>query len=262
MHVPELDGIAVDGQCHPRRRRRAPGRAAGLARTGTSTSRCSRSRCRGSVTRRRARAARSAARSRSPTRAPNCRLCWWRSGGEVDLSSQAGRTRRMAADDFFTGLMSTARDDDELIEAVRFPVPAAGRRLRLPRVRAAARRLRDRGLRGGRRRERHAARRRRRGRSRRSRATSATLDGSALDDALDDFAWDLEARDDLHATAALSPRPGPPARPRDHRGGAPMPRLSAAAPPSRPLRAQRPRRRSRGRAAHAADRFPAPRAWS
>ena len=27
------------------------------------------------------------------------------------------------------------------------------------------------------------------------------LDGSALDDALDAFAWELDARDDLHATA-------------------------------------------------------------
>ena len=26
------------------------------------------------------------------------------------------------------------------------------------------------------------------------------LDGSALDDALDAFAWELDARDDLHAT--------------------------------------------------------------
>ena len=30
----------------------------------------------------------------------------------------------MAADDFFTGMMSTARDDDELIEAVSFPCRA------------------------------------------------------------------------------------------------------------------------------------------
>ena len=29
----------------------------------------------------------------------------------------------------------------------------------------------------------------------------AQLDGEALDDALNDFAWELEARDDLHATA-------------------------------------------------------------
>jgi 2-furoyl-CoA dehydrogenase FAD binding subunit len=28
-----------------------------------------------------------------------------------------------------------------------------------------------------------------------------TCDGDALDDALDAFAWELEARDDLHATA-------------------------------------------------------------
>jgi len=28
------------------------------------------------------------------------------------------------------------------------------------------------------------------------------LDGSALDDALDTLAWDLEARDDLHASAS------------------------------------------------------------
>ena len=27
------------------------------------------------------------------------------------------------------------------------------------------------------------------------------LDGSALDDALNELAWDLDARDDLHATA-------------------------------------------------------------
>ena len=62
---------------------------------------------------------------------------------------QAGR-RSVAADDFFTGLMSTARRDDELIEAVSFPVPRSRRRLCVPRVRAPARRLRHRGLRGGR----------------------------------------------------------------------------------------------------------------
>ena len=41
------------------------------------------------------------------------------------------RERRRAAsrrEDFFTGLMSTARRDDELIEAVSFPCAAAGRR--------------------------------------------------------------------------------------------------------------------------------------
>ena len=33
-------------------------------------------------------------------------------------------TRSIAADDFFTGLFETALDDDELVTAVRFPVPA------------------------------------------------------------------------------------------------------------------------------------------
>src|SRR6478752_543579 len=41
-------------------------------------------------------------------------------GGEIVLSSKEG-PRTLAADDFFTGLMSTACRDDELIEAVSFP---------------------------------------------------------------------------------------------------------------------------------------------
>ena len=46
-------------------------------------------------------------------------------GGEIELSSKSGR-RRVAAEEFFNGLMSTARTDDELIEAVRFPCRAPG----------------------------------------------------------------------------------------------------------------------------------------
>ena len=89
-----------------------------------------------------------------------------------------------------------------MIEAVRFPARAAGHGLRLPRIRPPARRFRHRRLRRG------------RGRTdgvrlaiggvgdRPTRARlSATLDGGALDDALDAFAWELDARDDLHATA-------------------------------------------------------------
>ncbi|MBV8839775.1 MAG: FAD binding domain-containing protein [Alphaproteobacteria bacterium] len=45
--------------------------------------------------------------------------------GEVVLSSKQGR-RTVRANDFFTGLMSTARRDDELIEAVRFPCSRGG----------------------------------------------------------------------------------------------------------------------------------------
>jgi 2-furoyl-CoA dehydrogenase FAD binding subunit len=46
-------------------------------------------------------------------------------GGEVVLSSKAGR-RSVKAEEFFMGLMSTARNDDELIEAVSFPCRRRG----------------------------------------------------------------------------------------------------------------------------------------
>lgn len=45
--------------------------------------------------------------------------------GEVVLSGAKGE-RTVKADDFFTGLMSTARRDDELVEAVRFPLARGG----------------------------------------------------------------------------------------------------------------------------------------
>jgi len=46
-------------------------------------------------------------------------------GGEIALSSKNGR-RTLPADDFFTGLMSTERRDDELVEAVSFPCRRPG----------------------------------------------------------------------------------------------------------------------------------------
>jgi 2-furoyl-CoA dehydrogenase FAD binding subunit len=45
-------------------------------------------------------------------------------GGEIVLSSCKGR-RKVTPDHFFTGLMSTSRLDDELIESVSFPCAAA-----------------------------------------------------------------------------------------------------------------------------------------
>lgn len=120
--------------------------------------------------------------------------------GEIELSGQAGR-RRVAAEDFFQGLMSTARADDELIQCVRFPgrKPGEGHAFR-----EFARRHGDfaivacaavadgKGVRlaiGGVA-DRPVAR------------DFAGLGGSKLDEALDAFARELEARDDLHATAA------------------------------------------------------------
>lgn len=119
--------------------------------------------------------------------------------GEVELSS-ATRKRRVAADDFFSGLMSTARQDDELIEAVYFPSaqPGDGHAFREFARRhgdfaivacAAVAKAHGTTLAVGGVADRPTAH------------DFGMLDGSALDDALDAFANVLEARDDLHATA-------------------------------------------------------------
>jgi 2-furoyl-CoA dehydrogenase FAD binding subunit len=120
-------------------------------------------------------------------------------GGDVILSSAHGR-RQVGAEKFFTGLMSTVRADDELIEAVRFPLRLAGtgyafrefgRRHGDFAIVACAAVAHGSGVRlavGG-----VADRPRLR--------EFADTDGAALDDALDAFAVALEARDDLHASA-------------------------------------------------------------
>jgi 2-furoyl-CoA dehydrogenase FAD binding subunit len=119
--------------------------------------------------------------------------------GEIELST-ARRRRRVPAEEFFTGLMSTARADDELIEAVLIPVRKAGeghafrefarRHGDFAIVACAAVAGKDNArLAVGGVADRPVAR------------DFAALEGSALDDALDEFAWSLEARDDLHATA-------------------------------------------------------------
>ena len=118
-------------------------------------------------------------------------------GGKVHLRS-AKRHRRVAAADFFAGMMATARADDELIEAVSFPADQTRCAFR-----EVARRHGDFAIVAC--------------------ATVATvdgvrlavggvadmpasrefprLDGGALDDALNAFAYELDARDDVHATA-------------------------------------------------------------
>ena len=119
-------------------------------------------------------------------------------GGEVHLRT-ARKRRKLPAGEFFTGMMSTARAADEMIEAVSFPSVGGARCA----FREVARRHGDfaivacaavaskQGVRlavGG-------------------VADMAAvrdwprLDGSALDDALNSFAHELEARDDVHATA-------------------------------------------------------------
>jgi 2-furoyl-CoA dehydrogenase FAD binding subunit len=118
--------------------------------------------------------------------------------GEIVLRS-ARKRRRVAARDFFLGVMATDRNDDELIEAVEFPTTDKRRCA----FREVARRNGDfaivacaavtieRGVRlaiGGVA-DVPVAR------------DFESLEGSALDDALNVFAWDLDARDDFHATA-------------------------------------------------------------
>lgn len=119
-------------------------------------------------------------------------------GGDVVLRS-AKKRRRVAARDFFLGVMATDRNDDELIEAVEFPA-TNGQRCAFREVArrhgdfaivACAAVATDRGVRlavGGVA-DMPIAR------------EFVALQGSALDDALNAFAWDLDARDDFHATA-------------------------------------------------------------
>ena len=124
-------------------------------------------------------------------------LCLLALGGEVVLSSKAGQ-RSLAADDFLTGVMSTARHDDELIEAVSFPCARPGegfafrefaRRHGDFAIVACAAVAMEKSIRlavGG-------------------VADRAVARDFAADDDLDDalaaFASELDARDDLHATA-------------------------------------------------------------
>ncbi len=116
--------------------------------------------------------------------------------GKVHLRS-ARKARQVEATSFFTGMMATARAEDELIEAVCVPTVQQGagyafrevsRRHGDYAVAAFAAVASGLGIRlavGG-----VAAA-----------PQARTIPLDALDDALDAFAWDLEARDDLHATA-------------------------------------------------------------
>lgn len=126
-------------------------------------------------------------------------LCLLALDATIELSSRRGR-RRVAATEFFTGMMTTSRAENELIEAVHIPARQAGTGYAFKefgrrhgdfaivacaaiatagRVRLAIGGVADRpALRD-----------------------FGALDGKPLDEALDAFTWTLDARDDLHATA-------------------------------------------------------------
>lgn len=121
-------------------------------------------------------------------------------GGEVVLRN-ARKRRTLAAADFFQGMLMTARAPDELVEEVRFPLACAGQRTAFTEfsarhgdfaITSAAAVASADGLVlaiGG------VADRPRVAR------WPAGLDGADLKMAINDFAWELEAQDDAHASA-------------------------------------------------------------
>ncbi|MFG1418941.1 FAD binding domain-containing protein [Xanthobacter sp. V0B-10] len=125
-------------------------------------------------------------------------LCLVALKGHVHLASASGR-RKVAAEQFITGMMATAKADDEMIEAVSFPVAEGegtafreiARRHGDFAIVACGARVSARGIRlavGGVA-DMPVAR------------DLPLLDGSALDDALNTLAFELDARDDVHASA-------------------------------------------------------------
>ena len=126
-------------------------------------------------------------------------LCLVALGGEVMLRSARSR-RALAAEAFFTGMLTTARRADEMVEWARFPCrhPGAGYAFREVALRhgdfalcAVAVLATEKTLRlavGGVA-DRPVAR------------DWPLLEGGALEDALNDFAWELGGSDDAHASA-------------------------------------------------------------
>jgi 2-furoyl-CoA dehydrogenase FAD binding subunit len=120
-------------------------------------------------------------------------------GGKVVLRNRKGR-RTVAAQDFFQGMLMTARAADEVVEEVRYPLAAPGVRyafnefsarhgdFAMASVAAVVGPDRIRFVVGG--------------VADRPRAIDwPLLKGADLESAINDFAWDLEARDDHHASA-------------------------------------------------------------
>lgn len=120
-------------------------------------------------------------------------------GGQVVLRSRRG-SRTLGAEDFFRGMLLTAREPDELIEAVRFPLCSEGVNYAFAEF---AERHGDFAIAAvavvtGRDEIRFAVG----GVADRPRvACWPRMSGSDLDAAINDFAWELEAQDDAHASA-------------------------------------------------------------
>jgi len=127
-------------------------------------------------------------------------LCLALLKGEVVLCSQRGK-RVLTADEFFQGMLQTARRPDELVEEVRYPLSDGQTGYAFEEfsmrhgdfaIVACTAAVNQHGIRlavGG------VA-------DRPCVAAWPCLEGDALEQALNDFAWDLEARDDPHASGA------------------------------------------------------------
>jgi 2-furoyl-CoA dehydrogenase FAD binding subunit len=126
-------------------------------------------------------------------------LCLTALQGDVVLRSQSGR-RVLKADDFFQGMLMTAVRPGEIVEEVRFPLPQAGTRYAFEEVSmrhgdfaivavaavvsANAIELTVGGV-----------------ADRPVRKSLPRLTATDLDSAINDFAWELEAQSDAHASA-------------------------------------------------------------
>ena len=126
-------------------------------------------------------------------------LCLVAVGGEVRLRTRR-KSRSLPAETFFAGMMVTDKADDEFIEAVVYPKRRPGEGYAFAEV---GRRHGDfaivacAGVVNGKRMRLAVA-----GVGDRPTARDfPLLEGGALDDALNDFAWALGAGDDVHATA-------------------------------------------------------------
>jgi 2-furoyl-CoA dehydrogenase FAD binding subunit len=120
-------------------------------------------------------------------------------GGHVVLKSRKGQ-RVVAAEDFFQGMLMTARAPDELVAEARYPLAAQGYRYAFDEfsgrhgdfaIVSAAAMVGKGSIRLG-----------IGGVSDRPRMKSwPLLEGAELESAINDFAWELGARDDHHASA-------------------------------------------------------------
>lgn len=127
-------------------------------------------------------------------------LCLAVLNGEVELAGARGR-RRVRGRDFPQGLMRTAREPDELILSVRFPRAKAGEAFAFSEmsgrhgdfavVAIAVKATKQETVFGiGGAAEKPEVR------------VLPPLDGVALDDALNEFAWEITSQEDIHAPAS------------------------------------------------------------